>query len=453
MKKTILLFGALVFLLNSSHGQKQGGGGAEIIEGLLTADAAVSEYQLWLEEVELLAFQQILETRNEEKACRVKLLTADAKKITDNSSTQAMVFAVTFFNPDTQEVIKTEVLLMMPYPGYVAYTGIEYSKVSWMWFDQNSWTDMKRSFVDIASPAELDGNNVKLYEEINSSDYHGLPTQLELKKGLVEENALYYEETGEVVSLNSLSIDMTGFSVIGQGVRGKVPAYRLRNDDYIYAIYNEDLSLIAHENALGLYLRRLGRVIQISRADVRLMESFLFNWGERAVEQQISSEFFVDDQPLVPLCWQQEMKKGDIGYLLSETDLGDINIRGKYVPTGDAELYQEAVKNFGKFTITEILTFATDNYSIDDEIYYENDKVWLKGRIIDAQLDTSSPFIEIEYLDQGKLKSKKVAPSNSSIRKLVNSSACPDAEFIEITLENDFVLLVDPSTSPLFRVR
>ena len=161
----------------------------------------------------------------------------------------------------------------------------------------------------------------------------------------------------------------------------------------------------------------------------------------------------MDDQPLVPLCWQQEMKKGDIGYLLSETDLGDINIRGKYVPTGDAELYQEAVKNFGKFTITEILTFATDNYSIDDEIYYENDKVWLKGRIIDAQLDISSPFIEIEYLDQGKLKSKKVAPSNSSIRKLVNSSACPDAEFIEITLENDFVLLVDPSTSPLFRVR
>ena len=55
---------------------------------------------------------------------------------------------------------------------------------------------------------------------------------------------------------------------------------------------------------------------------------------------------FVDDQPLVPLCWQQEMKKGDIGYLLSETDLGDINIRGKYVPTGDAELYQEAVQAF-----------------------------------------------------------------------------------------------------------
>ena len=113
MKKFLLALFATITVANPILAQKNNSN-SDKGDGLLAAGAlalgaaaAALEYQLWLEEVELMAFRHILDSRPGESACRVKLLTSDAKKMTDNSSSQAMVFAITFFDEKQQEVIET----------------------------------------------------------------------------------------------------------------------------------------------------------------------------------------------------------------------------------------------------------------------------------------------------------------------------------------------------------
>ena len=371
--------------------------------------AAIVEHQLWLEEMELMAFRHVLDSRPEESACRVKMLTSDAKKLTDNSSSQAMVFAITFLDEKEQEVLRNEVLVMMLYPGYVMYSGLEYSKLQWVWFDENRWTDLKTTFLEMSTPAVVTDGRVKLYSGIDESEYGALPNQFKLKKGLAEGKEEYFQETGESVPLEALSIRMKGFKAVGTKLNGSVPYYWLRNDDYIYKSFDEDISLIANERALGFYFKDVGRVIQISRVDVGLIESFIYDWD--LVEEFESIELEYDGKVLTNFCSERGLSVGGRGFL----KISDVE-------------YEE-------FSISSIAVASGGPWKTGDDLYYLDKEVF-KGKIVEAAYDASRPYLEIEYNDSGKSESKKVSTLNEDVLHTTSTALCPQVQFIEVQMKD-----------------
>lgn len=432
MKKLILTFVVTALAANSVLAQKnnansdKGNGLLGVGAVAVGVAAAIVEHQLWLEEMELMAFRHVLDSRPEESACRVKMLTSDAKKLTDNSSSQAMVFAITFLDEQKQEVLRNEVLVMMLYPGYVMYTGLEYSKLQWVWFDENRWTDLKTTFLEMSTPAVVTNGRVKLYGGIDESEYGALPNQFKLKKGLAEGKEEYFQETGESVPLEALSIRMKGFKAVGTQLNGSVPYYWLRNDDYIYRSFDEDISLIANERALGFYFKDVGRVIQISRADVGLIETFIYDWDMEEEFDSITLEY--DGKILTNFCSERGLSVGGKGYL----KISDVE-------------YEE-------FSISSIAVTSGGPWTIGDDLYYLDKEVY-KGKIVDAAYEASRPYLEIEYIDSGKSESKKVSTLNDDILHTTERALCPQVKFMEVKMKDGSSQYLDVDDKRVFGIQ
>tara|TARA_B110000003_G_scaffold39523_1_gene36326 strand:+ start:735 stop:2042 length:1308 start_codon:yes stop_codon:yes gene_type:complete len=432
MKKFLLALFATITVANPILAQKNNsnsdkGDGLLAVGALaLGAAAAALEYQLWLEEVELMAFRHILDSRPGESACRVKLLTSDAKKMTDNSSSQAMVFAITFFDEKQQEVIRNEVLVMMLYPGYIMYSGLEYSKLQWFWFDEYRWADLKQTFLEMSTPAVVTDGRVKLYGKINESEFGALPNQFKLKKGLAGGKEEFFQETGESVPLEALSIRMKGFKAVGAGLDGSVPYYWLRNDDYIYKSLDEEISLIANERALGFYFKDVGRVIQISRVDVGLIESFIYDWDLKEEYESIKLEY--DGKILTNFCTGRGLSIDGKGYLkISDVEYEEFSISGLAVGSGEP-------------------------WKTGEELYYRDKDVY-KGKIVEAAYDASRPYLEIEYLQSGKSESKKVSTLNEDILHIVDSALCPQVQFMEVKMQDGSSQFLEVDDGRVFGVQ
>lgn len=432
MKRVSLFLLTLLVIGSSCLSQKDNpskGEGLAVAGALaLGVAGAALEYQLWLEEVELMAFRHILDSRPEESACRVKLLTSDAKKFTDNSSTQAMVFAITFLDENEQEVVRNEILLMMLYPGYIMFSGLEYSKLQWFWFDETEWTNMKTTFIEMSTPADVKEGRVALYKEIGQSEFGAFDDQVMLKKGLVKDKAQYFEENGAFVPVEELSIRMKGFKTVGSGRNGVVPAYLLRNDDYIYRSYNDAISLIANERAFGMYFKEVGRIIQISRVDIALMESFLYDWSDfSGVESEVVVEH--DGKMLVSFCQNATLSSGDQGF------------------------YEEPRGEFQEFTIRGISTTEDVIWRSDDELYFE-DKGLFRGKILSANYDASRPFLEIEFGEGARAEIKKVSTLNDKLFNKVQSARCLQTRFVEVEFMDGRIEFLEDLDDPrIFRIQ
>ena len=317
---------------------------------------------------------------------------------------------------------------MMLYPGYIMFSGLEYSKLQWFWFDETEWTNMKTTFIEMSTPADVKEGRVALYQEIGQSEFGAFDDQVMLKKGLVKDKAQYFEENGAFVPVEELSIRMKGFKTVGSGRKGVVPAYLLRNDDYIYRSYNDAISLIANERAFGMYFKEVGRIIQISRVDIALMESFLYDWSDfSGVESEVVVEH--DGKMLVSFCQNATLNSGDEGF------------------------YEEPRGEFQEFTIRGISTTEDVIWRSDDELFFE-DKGMFRGKILSANYDASRPFLEIEFGEGARAEIKKVSTLNDKLFNKVQSARCLQTRFVEVEFVDGRIEFLEDLDDPrIFRIK
>lgn len=245
MKKLLLIFISLsVFLPNSLKSQNDGAAAAAAV-GLASILLSIESYK---EQLELSATEWLLNERSDLTNFRLQTLDFDGKKLKDMSSTSVITFKVEEFDPSSMpKFLTTEsnlggrkwVLLAFTSYGWMNEYGVDLSRVKWFLIDRMKWLSMMTTYVKAASGIS---NEELIMSRISAGRI--------VNKGVRERTS------------SSLTI----------------PFYKLGNDMYIVAEYDEDLKFIYNENSLGIYLKKTKDLVQMSRNVLVDINGFFFNY-------------------------------------------------------------------------------------------------------------------------------------------------------------------------------
>ena len=387
MKKLLALLLCGVFVFGSTFdvsAQKKGEDVAlGVAAGLLGIGGALLVEEMIYEMLELEAFKYVAESRPEEHSCQVKVLTTSIKKWSDISPNTGIAFGVKFFDPQTSETTSKEILVMITAPGWMNEYGVDFSILQWMWIDEGEWLNMKSALLDLTSPVSVTDGVIPLYEETSFEE----AADITIQKGIDRSKNLFYKETDERTNLDGLRIWRKGFK--HRSTEYVVPMYFMRGDDYLYAPYNEDYSIVWNEKSLGLLLRSPTRFLQISRADLEVIEAF------------------VDDMEL----------GGDVSLTMTEIngEMGVLlDVSGQLSVGAEGWILNEASPS--KSQMIEVLDLAIDpeKWAVGDSVLYL-EREPLTGVVVNADYEYSPPFLEFEYATQKGRGTKKVATDNKKL--------------------------------------
>jgi len=247
MKKLFLIFISIsVFLPNSLKSQNDGAGAAAA--GALALGLSILSIENYKEQLELSATEWLLNERSDLTNFRLQTLDFDGKKVKDMSSTSVITFKVEEFDPNRMPKFLTAesnlggrkwVLMAFTSYGWMNENGVDFSRVKWFLIDRMKWLSMMTAYVKAAS-------------------------------GI----------TNEELIMSRISAGR----IVNKGVRERtsssltIPFYKLGNDMYIVAEYDEDLKFIYNENSLGIYLKKTKDLVQMSRNVLLDINGFFFNY-------------------------------------------------------------------------------------------------------------------------------------------------------------------------------
>jgi hypothetical protein len=280
MNRLILL---LVYVgLFSTPGVQAQKNRSDVVAGVagaaLAIGAAAMEYHLFIERLENLALNEVIENHPEMSSFRLKVLDLKGKKMSDVGGLSVMTFRVTELDEAIGTELSRSILLMFTSSGWLNQYGINTSLVSWKMMSRPEWNDLFGHFVQLNTPVPIDLESLT-YGESKSIR----------KKEVNQEDTLQYSIKGERYLLNPgmrlpiVQSDFTrsGLSVSYTDANGypitstTLPFYALKNDDYIVADYSDEFKLFANERSLGLYLKNTGESLQLQRSLVSKIHQFL----------------------------------------------------------------------------------------------------------------------------------------------------------------------------------
>lgn len=402
MKKLLALFLSGVFVFVSTFNVAAQKNGEDIAvgvaSGLLGIGAALLVEEMIYEMLELEAFKYVAESRPEENSCQVKVLTTSIKKWSDISPNTGIAFGVKFFDPLTSETTSKEILIMITAPGWMNEYGVDFAVLQWMWIDEEEWLSMKSALLDLTSPVTVTDGVIPLYEETSLE----AAADITIQKGIDRSKNLFFKKTNERTNLEGLRIWRKGFK--HRSLSYVVPTYFMRGDDYLYAPYNEDFSIVWNEKSLGLLLNSPTRFLQISRADLEVIEAFVD-------DMEVS-----DASPLTMIEIQ-----GQTGSVLGRSGMLSVGAQGW--------ILNESSPSRSQVIDVLDLAMSTEKWSVGDSVVYL-DREPLKGLIVTANYDYSPPWVEFEYLTSKGPTKKKVATDNKKLFLRQSSCLCEKGECV-----------------------
>jgi hypothetical protein len=137
------------------------------------------------------------------------------------------------------------------------------------------WNSIFAGFVNLASPVPLRQSDLsfprtKEVRDENSGAIGGAVYQF--SDGYDFD---YFEaDTLDRLSIDKLKWGRRGMLEVETG-RTVIPFYFLKGDDYLISDYSEKYRLFVNERALGIYLKQVGRAVQIRRLTVERIHEFI----------------------------------------------------------------------------------------------------------------------------------------------------------------------------------
>ena len=264
MKKFALTLTILFLLIPKATYSQKGEGiaaAAGIIAGVAAAAIAIEQVK---EEMELFATDYIIENYDL-NAFELKINgLADKAKSFDPSSVSVLSFNITPIDYEYGNEINSERIALLVFldSGWKNEFGIDITKVKFTPFDKEKWNGLFGSYVGLASGAKITDGKVPVYKKTNNPK----------SENVLKVDGRDYEATGEFKSFKYVSINRKGVENSNSLI---LPFKRITGDTYFVEDYSDEFKIIFNEKSLGLYLKEVGRLVQIKRSLVDDITDFL----------------------------------------------------------------------------------------------------------------------------------------------------------------------------------
>lgn len=238
MKKTLLLFLALLlFIPKNVNSQNNGEAIAAVAGGLLAIGAGVAAVEQMKEQAELTATQWVLANYPEFNSFSLKTLDFDGKKLKDMSSASVITFKIQEFEPGDKPDLNGQKYILFGFTsyGWINEYGINFEKVQWHLIDSKEWMKM-----------------MVAYSKVSSSEKNENKLRQILKEG----------------------------KIVNRGVKAKggqeISFYKLEGDMYLVDDYSPEMKLVYNERSLGIFLKKTKDLVQIRRGSIIDIHEFFF---------------------------------------------------------------------------------------------------------------------------------------------------------------------------------
>ena len=273
MKKVILILLCL-FITNKSISQNAG----EIIGAIAgvagAAAVAAIEVDLYQERWEVYATDYILKNYDYD-AFELKINGFDKTRAFDPSTVSILAFNVSPINYADGTRINEEKfsLLVILDSGYMTEYGIDYTKVRFEKFEKERWNKLYTAYVELASKTKIkDNKSIPIYK-VNTRKSKSIENSDENYDPIII-NGQIYKFTGEFTTFQIATVGNKGLKFTNQLV---LPFQALNGDTYFIKDYNEDFKIIYNERSMGLYIKEIGKLVQIKNKFVTEITRYLNN--------------------------------------------------------------------------------------------------------------------------------------------------------------------------------
>lgn len=224
----IILLLILIAPINSKAQNNGAAAAAAVVGGIVAIGAGIASMEEIKENAELKASQWILANHSEFSSFSLTTLDFDGKKSSDVSSASIISFKFQEFTPqDNPDLEKKYVLLAFTSYGWISEYGIDYNKVNWYLVDGKEWMNMMTAYTKVASKEKT---------ETIIKD--------KLMKGIVDNRGIRVDSKIEI------------------------PFYKLEGDMYLVTDYSNEFKLVYNEKSLGIYIKKTGDLVQMSRSSL-----------------------------------------------------------------------------------------------------------------------------------------------------------------------------------------
>lgn len=268
MKNIFKLLIALVLISpQNSYSQKKGDGlaiAAGILGGVASAAIAINTAQ---ENLELFATNYIIQ-EYDFKSFELKINGLDDKaKNFDPSTVSILAYNITPTDYDSgeEQINGRLTLLVFLDKGWITDYGIDVTKVKYAPFSKTTWNNMIKGFISLASGISINEDKIPVYNAYDEK----IPNQPYLQYGDKKE---YYYPSVDKKPFSEISIERTG---VESGNKIIIPFKKVNGDTYFVGDYSQDYKLIFNEKSLGIFLKQVGRLVQIKRSLINETTEFL----------------------------------------------------------------------------------------------------------------------------------------------------------------------------------
>lgn len=279
MKKIILCV-LIVLILNVQNTQAQKNAGIAVaaagaIVGAVAAGLAIERYK---EQMELFAVEHLLESLVDAKKFELSIIDFEGIKSSDLSNVSIINFGVRLTNEaDLQE---NNVLMMFLSRGWLTEFGVDVTRVKWKLLSAEEWDNIFFTYIELASTVKLtDKNTLPIFKTIAKKN---LITNVESYARQNSEGSLeIFQKTQESFKIGLGKLTGNYFQYLnterpaGGVFKMAFPLAKYDEDTYLLKDFSPEFKVIYNEKTMGLYIKSLGRLVQLQRSTVNLIHSFL----------------------------------------------------------------------------------------------------------------------------------------------------------------------------------
>lgn len=281
--KKIVLFTLLVFFFNNHyvHAQKNSEVAAVAAAGAILGGVAIKlAVEQYKEQMELFATEYILENQPEIKKFELSIIDFEGVKATDLSNVSCINFGLKIINADNLN--ENRVLMMFLSRGWLNEFGIDVTRVKWKLLAAEEWDDIFFNYIELASPIKLaDKHNLPVFKIANSNSKNYSSNEIfTFGQGSDGYTDAYLKSpetfkigSGKLVGSNIQYLN-TDKSAAGN-YKFAFPLSKYDENIYFLKDFSNEFKVIYNEKTMGLYIKSLGKLVQLQRSTINLIQTFL----------------------------------------------------------------------------------------------------------------------------------------------------------------------------------
>ena len=264
MKKIVLVVLTICLFFPKNLSAQKGEGvavAAGLIAGIAATAIAVEQLK---EELELFASEYIIENYDI-KAFELKINgLSDKAKNSDPSTVSVLSFNISPIDYQYGNDLASERIALLVFfdSGWRNENGIDITKVKFAPFNKAKWNNLLGGYIGLASGVKIENSKVPVYKKSRNSE----------SSAKITVDNEDYEPTGEYKNFKYIAIERKGIVNSNSVI---LPFKKITGDTYFMEDFSEEYKLIFNERSLGLYLKSVGRLVQIKRSLVDDITDFL----------------------------------------------------------------------------------------------------------------------------------------------------------------------------------